>query len=112
MAEYMRCRGFRAHVLQTGKPAAPWVRRQQPDLILLDLMLPDVSGFDVCTELKLDRATNLIPLVMVTALVEQEDRVRGLEVGANYYVTKPFTQDELNAAIDAVLAWRDEVEPR
>jgi DNA-binding response OmpR family regulator len=110
LAHYLSRRGFEPTVLQTGKPAAPWTRQHHPDLILLDLMLPDIDGFDICTSLKLDRATNLIPLIMVTALVDHEDRVRGLEVGANYYLTKPFMESQLNAAIDRVLEWRDELE--
>jgi anti-sigma regulatory factor (Ser/Thr protein kinase) len=72
-------------------------------------MLPDKSGYAVCEELKLDRKTNLTPIVMVTARTAHQDMVKGLAVGANEYVTKPFTLDQLNAAIDRALAWRDEL---
>jgi len=102
--------GFPATVLQNGKPAVAWAQEHRPRLILLDVMLPDVDGVEICRELKLDRATNLIPIVMVTALAQHEDRIRGLEVGANYYLTKPFTTPQLHAAVGQVLAWRQELE--
>ncbi len=110
LAEDLQLSGMRPTVLGVGRPAPEWVRRHRPDLVLLDLMLPDVDGYQVCKELKLDRETNRIPLVMVTALAREEDRVRGLEVGANDYVTKPFSREQLHAAIDGALAWRRELE--
>ena len=108
-AEILKRRGLDAAVLHEGGPAAQWVRQHHPDLVLLDLMLPDKSGYAVCEELKLDRKTNLTPIVMVTARTAHQDMVKGLAVGANEYVTKPFTLDQLNAAIDRALAWRDEL---
>ena len=110
LAEIARRNGFEPTVLTEGKPAIPWTRTHRPELILLDLMLPDVDGFSVCEDLKLDRETNRIPIVMVTALDRHRDKVRGLQVGANYYLTKPFTVDQLNRAIDEVLRWRQELE--
>jgi CheY-like chemotaxis protein/anti-sigma regulatory factor (Ser/Thr protein kinase) len=107
--EILRHRGMEAHVLHLGVPAAEWVRQHKPDLILLDLMLPDKSGYAVCEELKLDRKTNLIPIVMVTARTGHADMVKGLAVGANEYVTKPFTLDQLNGAIDRALAWQQDL---
>ncbi|HSI36166.1 MAG: response regulator [Phycisphaerae bacterium] len=109
LKQILRLRGIEASILSEGAPAADWVRDHSPDLVLLDLMLPDVDGYAVCQQLKLDRRTNLTPIVMVTARAKHEDRVRGLSVGANEYVTKPFTVDQLNAAIDRALAWRDEL---
>lgn len=108
-AEILRLRGLTAHILHVGAPAPIWVRNHRPDLVLLDLMLPDRDGYSVCQELKLDRETNLTPIVMVTARAAHQDRVKGLAVGANEYVTKPFTVEQLNAAIDRALAWRDEL---
>jgi anti-sigma regulatory factor (Ser/Thr protein kinase) len=75
-------------------------------------MLPDVDGYDICRELKLDRTTNLIPIVMVTARTAHEDKVRGLEVGANYYLGKPFTEKQLQRAVAEVLNWREELTRR
>src|SRR4029078_10831056 len=83
IAEIMRLRGLAAEVMHHGAPAPAWVRENQTDLVLLDLMLPDRNGYSVCEELKLDRQTNLTPIVMVTACNRHEDMVRGLAVGAN-----------------------------
>jgi two-component system OmpR family response regulator len=112
LAEVLRRRGFEPTLLKEGKPAAAWTRTNMPELILLDLMLPDADGYDICEELKLDRETNLIPVIMVTARVQPQDRVHGLQVGANNYLTKPFTVEQLNRAVDEVLAWRTDLERR
>jgi CheY-like chemotaxis protein/anti-sigma regulatory factor (Ser/Thr protein kinase) len=110
LAEVLRRGGFEPTVLAEGKPAIPWTRTHKPELILLDLMLPDVEGFVVCEDLKLDRETNRIPIIMVTALDGHQDRVRGLQVGANYYLTKPFTVDQLQRAIKEVFDWREDLQ--
>src|SRR5262249_25499557 len=110
--EALRRWGFEPTLLLEGAPAVAWARQHQPELILLDLMLPDVDGYDICRELKLDRATNLIPIVMVTARTGHEDRVRGLEVGANHYLTKPFSEAQLHRAVNEVLTWREELKRR
>ncbi len=109
LSQILRLRGIDASILSEGSSAAEWVRDHAPDLILLDLMLPDIDGYAVCQQLKLDRRTNLTPIIMVTARARREDMIRGLAVGANEYVTKPFTVDQLNEAIDRALAWRDEI---
>jgi CheY-like chemotaxis protein/anti-sigma regulatory factor (Ser/Thr protein kinase) len=103
---------FEPTVLNEGKDVFAWARHHKPDLIVLDLMLPDVDGFDLCQQLKLDRETNLIPIMMLTARSQQADRDRGLAVGANYYLTKPFTDEQLRHAIAHVLNWRDEIQRR
>jgi DNA-binding response OmpR family regulator len=110
LAEIARRHGFAPTVLAEGKPAIPWTRTHRPDLILLDLMLPDVDGFSICEDLKLDRDTNRIPIIMVTARDQPKDKVRGLQVGANYYLTKPFTVDQLDHAIEESLRWKDDLE--
>jgi DNA-binding response OmpR family regulator len=110
LADDLHASGLRPTLLDVGRPAAEWVRRHRPDLVLLDLMLPDVDGYDVCKELKLDRQTNRVPVVMVTALAREQDRVRGLEVGANDYLTKPFSREQLHAATEGAFAWRRELE--
>jgi DNA-binding response OmpR family regulator len=112
LAEILRRRGFDPTVLSEGKPAAPWVRQHQPDLVLLDLMLPDRDGYEICEELKLDRETNAVPIVMVTARSQPEDKVRGLQVGADSYLTKPFTLDQLDGAIRHAFAWRQDLRRR
>jgi DNA-binding response OmpR family regulator len=110
LAEILRRRGFDATLLQEGKPVVPWTHKHQPSLVLLDLMLPDVDGYHICEELKLDRETNRIPVVMVTARDHHRDLVHGLQVGANYYLTKPFTGEQLDEAINHALDWRHELE--
>src|SRR5205823_1491526 len=102
--------GFDSTTLGEGTAAADWVRQHKPDLVMLDLMLPGRSGYDICQELKLDRETNLTPIVMCTALTQHEDMLRGLRVGANYYLTKPFTIDQLKEAVDHAFAQRKELE--
>ncbi len=110
LAEILRRKGFEPTILAEGKPVISWIRLHQPELILLDLMLPDVDGYDICADLKLDRDTNLIPIVMVTARDQPQDRIHGLQVGANQYLTKPFTVEQLTHAIDSAFAWREELE--
>ncbi len=83
-----------------GRQALELSRQFNPDLILLDLMLPEIDGLDVCREL---RRTSKVPIIMITALGEEVDRVVGLEMGADDYVTKPFSVRELMARIKAVL---------
>lgn len=83
-----------------GREALHLAREYQPDLILLDLMIPEVDGLDVCREL---RKSGAVPVIMITARGEEIDRVLGLEIGADDYVTKPFSVRELMARIKAVL---------
>ncbi|ABE48759.1 MULTISPECIES: phosphate regulon transcriptional regulator PhoB [Methylobacillus] len=82
------------------------IREALPDLILLDWMLPGMSGIEFARKLKSDELTKAIPIIMLTARGEEADKVRGLEVGADDYVTKPFSPRELNARIKAVLRRR------
>jgi CheY-like chemotaxis protein len=112
LAEHLRRRGFEPTVMTEGKPAIPWTRQHRPDFILLDLQLPDIDGFSVCEDLKLDRETNLVPVIMVTIMDQREDKLHGLRVGANRYVTKPFTFEQLDKAIDDVFVWREELQRR
>jgi CheY-like chemotaxis protein/anti-sigma regulatory factor (Ser/Thr protein kinase) len=109
LAELLRRWGFEPTVLPEGKSVVAWVRLHQPSVILLDIQLPDVDGFTICETLKLDRETNLIPVVMVTIMSAQEDRVRGLQVGANRYLTKPFTADDLHRAIQDAMDWLEDL---
>src|ERR1700731_31892 len=112
LAEHLRRWGYDPTVLAEGKPAIDWVRANKPALILLDLMLPDVDGFSICETLKLDRDTNLIPIVMITALSGQQEKVRGLQVGANCYLTKPFSSVQLRQAIQDAFAWQEDLKKR
>jgi two-component system KDP operon response regulator KdpE len=92
--------GFIASEAFNGKQALQRLRDDAPDLILLDVMMPDMDGFEV---LELIREINTVPVIMLTAKGEENDRVRGLELGADDYVTKPFSPRELTSRIKAVL---------
>lgn len=110
LAELVQARGFTPVQLFQGADVVEAVRRHQPDVILLDLMLPDLDGFAVCEDLKKNRETNLVPVLMVTALNDANHRAQGVRVGANGYLTKPFTPDQLYGSIDRALEWRREHE--
>src|SRR5262245_58237922 len=107
LASLVQARGFEPVQIFEGRRALEAVRRHNPDLVLLDLMMPDVDGFEICAQLKRDRQTNLIPVLMVTALNDPEHRERGIRVGANGYLAKSFTTEGLFRAIDDALAWHD-----
>jgi DNA-binding response OmpR family regulator len=109
VAKYLRFRNYEAIVAGTGEAGLELARRFEPDVILLDLMLPDISGFDVCRRLRSDRSTMLTPIVMLTALVDARHRTDGFRVGANAYVTKPYQFEDLFNAISAARAWRAEI---
>jgi two-component system response regulator RegX3 len=100
LAEALAREGFDPHVAATVADALEAAERLTPDLVLLDVMLPDGSGFDVCRELRL---TSKVPIIMLTARGEEADRVVGLELGADDYVVKPFSAREVVARIRAVL---------
>ncbi len=95
--------GYRVTGVEYGEAALAAAQSQPPNLIVLDLMLPGVDGLTVCQRLKADAATAAIPIVMVTARGEEADVVRGLELGADDYITKPFSPRVLVARIRAVL---------
>ena len=94
---------FEVDTVQNGSDALQRAIDNPPDLILLDLMLPEVDGLIVCRLLKNDPRTKNIPIVMLTAKVKEEDRVKGLELGADDYITKPFSPREVVLRVTAVL---------
>ncbi|HTX79371.1 MAG TPA: response regulator transcription factor [Longilinea sp.] len=104
MARFIRLNlehdGFRVVEAYKGMQAVQALRDQMPDLVLLDVMLPDVDGFEV---LRLIREISSVPVIMLTAKSEEDDRVRGLELGADDYITKPFSPRELVSRVKAVL---------
>ena len=95
--------GYRVSTAATGEEVITQARSLLPDLILLDLMLPEIDGFEVCKILKNDPKTSHIPIVMLTAKGEESDIVTGLELGAEDYITKPFSPRVLIARIRAIL---------
>jgi len=99
----LRGAGYATVQAQTGKDALRLARSEKVSLILLDLMLPDIQGTEVCRQLKGDPATRDIPVIMVTAKAEEIDRVVGFELGADDYVTKPFSPRELVLRVKALV---------
>ncbi|AUH32969.1 phosphate regulon transcriptional regulator PhoB [Paracoccus tegillarcae] len=95
----LEAEGFGAIMAENGDEALLLVAEEQPDLIVLDWMLPNVSGIEICRRLKSDPATRPIPIIMLSARSEEVDRVRGLETGADDYVVKPYSVVELMARL-------------
>jgi DNA-binding response OmpR family regulator len=106
VARILRTRDFEPIIAEDGNSGLRMAREVLPDVLLLDLMLPDINGFDVCRQLRMERSTMLIPVVMLTALSDMQHRVHGFRVGANAYVAKPYGVDELFGAISAARSWR------
>ena len=106
--EYLVMAGFRCEQMHTGSGVIERARTSPPALILLDLMLPGVDGLTICREI---RAFSSVPIIMVTARVEEIDRLLGLELGADDYVTKPFSLRELLARVKAVLRRVEDASP-
>ncbi len=99
----LRAAGFETALAATGEEALAHLRRRVPDMVLLDLMLPDLPGTEVCRRIKSDPRTRHVPVVMLTAKGDEVDRVVGFELGADDYVTKPFSVRELVLRVKAVL---------
>ena len=95
--------GYKVAVAADGEEGLMLVDERQPDLVVLDWMLPKVSGIEVCRRLRSRAETRNLPIIMLTARGEESDRIRGLDTGADDYITKPFSMTELTARIRAVL---------
>jgi two-component system response regulator BaeR len=100
LEDYLEQSGYRTAIIHDGSQVTQSIRGQEPDLVLLDVMLPGVDGLTLCREI---REFSHIPVIMVTARVEEGDRLRGLELGADDYICKPFSPRELVARVKAVL---------
>ncbi|WP_432823548.1 response regulator [Trichloromonas sp.] len=100
LRDYLRQGGFESLHVADGLAAVPMVRQEKPDLVLLDLMLPGKDGMDICKEI---RNFSSVPIIMVTARVEEIDRLIGLELGADDYICKPYSPREVVARVKVVL---------
>ena len=100
LSDYLLQAGYKTDIIANGLEVSPWVKQHNPDLILLDLMLPGKDGMEICKEL---RQFSQVPIIMVTARVEEIDRLLGLELGADDYVCKPFSPREVVARVKAIL---------
>src|SRR6185503_1080319 len=114
IVHYLQKAGWRAQVAASGSDALSLAREQSFDAAILDVMLPGISGLDVCRALRAAPATAELPIIMVTARAEETDRITGLEIGADDYVAKPFSPNELVARIRALMrrSRRGEVEQK
>ena len=102
IARYVQRNGWTVRLVTSGTEALSYAKEHPIDLLILDLMLPGLSGLDVCRALRADPKTAAIPIIMVTAKVEEGDRISGLELGADDYVSKPFSPNELMARVRAL----------
>jgi CheY-like chemotaxis protein len=108
----IQLRGYRTVSAFTGGEALETVGRQPPDIVFLDLMLPDTTGYEVCRALKTRKATSLIPVVMVSARIADENRRQGFGAGADDYIPKPYTPDQIFRAMAVADAWRRDADRR
>jgi DNA-binding response OmpR family regulator len=102
VAHYLHKSGWTSHVTTSGDEALAYARSQPIDLAILDVMLPGLTGLDVCRALRAERATASLPIIMLTARTEEGDRIKGFEIGADDYVPKPFSPAELVARVRAL----------
>lgn len=98
--DYVAAAGYSTHIIMHGEKVEPWVDEHQPDLIVLDLMLPGKNGLDICKDI---RSKSQVPIIMTTAKVEEIDRLLGLELGADDYICKPYSPREVVARVKTVL---------
>src|SRR4051795_8126268 len=101
---YLERDGYRVEWVGSGRECLDIVERERPDLVVLDIGLPDIDGFEVCRRI---RTRSQVPIIMLTARDDEVDRVAGLEVGADDYVAKPFSARELVARVKAILRRAD-----
>ena len=104
LADYLEKDDFKTNHLINGDEVVDWVKKNKPDLILLDLMLPGANGKDICKDI---RNFSTVPIIMVTAMIDEIDRLIGLELGADDYICKPFSPKEVVARVKAVLRRMD-----
>ena len=112
IAKSLRLEGYLVESARTGEEGLQKVREVSPDLVLLDVLLPKIDGWEVLTRMRDDSRTKGIPIIMLTALSDEKSKVQGLRGGADDYVTKPFSALELMARVEAVLKRSDRTGPR
>ena len=111
LVRYFQKSGWTTHVSGAGDEALAYARANPIDMLILDLMLPRLNGLDVCRALRNDTATAGVPIIMLTARAEEDDRIAGLDLGADDYVPKPFSPNELVARVRALMRRSQRAEP-
>jgi len=106
VAHYLRQDGFQTEIISDGARALERIRKASPDLVVLDLMLPEMDGLEICRALRTEDRFKSLPIIMLTAKSGESDKVAGLEIGADDYITKPFSPRELVARVRALLRRR------
>jgi DNA-binding response OmpR family regulator len=103
LEHYLKKAGFIPTIVASGRDVMPQIKREAPDLVVLDLMLPGLDGLELCRAIRSDVTIAAIPIIMLTAKSEESDRIVGLELGADDYITKPFSPNEVIARVRALL---------
>jgi CheY-like chemotaxis protein len=106
----LQVEGYRTESAFTGAEAIEKVREISPDVVFLDLMLPDTDGYEVCRQLKAPGSGLAVPVIIVTARLAAENRIESFAAGADDYVPKPYTPDEIYSALDQAIAWKDKID--
>lgn len=107
LRELLETRGYDVTAVADADQAEAEVRRQAPDLVLSDVVMPGKSGYELCRELKADPSTRLIPFVLITGLSDREDKLRGIEAGADDFLNKPIFSEELFARVDSLIKLKE-----